>query len=188
MDVMIDIETLSTSPQALVLAIGVVGFNVKTGQTKTLMQSSIDYSYEANGRMLTTQFAIDAETVKFWMCQDKEAIELLEFNKKPITHVLIELNDAIAYAQADAEDHIRVWAKDPTFDLVILRHAFTQTHLVPAWEFWQERAVRTIVDLAQIKSADSFSAVKPTIAHSALHDAEAQAKTVINAFKVLIGE
>lgn len=71
-NVMIDLETLSTKTNASIMSIAAVEFNKFSGETSNTFHIKIDPSeWGKNDR------DIDGNTVKWWLQQDKNAIETL---------------------------------------------------------------------------------------------------------------
>lgn len=165
--VMIDIETMGTSSEAAIVAIGAVLFDPETQQlgatyyVKVLLADAV-----AKGGK------IDADTVLWWLKQDDAA-------RKEITgDGRVELDLALAGLYVFVEDNtdeatLQVWANGASFDLPILASAFARIGLTPVpWKFYQERCFRTLKNLRpDIKAMAPAGNVK----HNALDDAKAQA-------------
>lgn len=176
-DVMIDLETLSTRPDAAILSIGACYFNLETGE--------IGNTFHRNIFMVDAPRTghISADTVKWWMKQSDEA-RLAIANPKnaiDIAMALMELRDFVPRTNA------KFWSNGATFDLVILRSAFDRCgHIVP-WQYWQERDTRTLVDIAErltsvnAAKTQTFEGTK----HNALADAIHQAKYISKAFNFI---
>lgn len=77
----------------------------------------------------------------------------------------------------------RVWAKDPDFDVVILRNAFAQIGEMFPFKFWETRSVRTITELAYPDGDPPPIGVG--VAHNAKDDAIRQALMVQHCHHVL---
>jgi len=186
MDVSIDIETLSLTNRALILSIGACVFDINTGKVKNSFYVSLDHKPE-----LINRFELSQSTVDWWAKQSAEAHLALEKNKvdgeNAIRQLVAWMHQMYRYERS--ANNNRMWAKDPQFDLANLGYTLrVYGHKVP-WEFYEERSMRTIVDLAKEisgKSTGEFS-VRPKIAHDALSDAIAQAETISAAFNLLKG-
>jgi hypothetical protein len=75
----------------------------------------------------------------------------------------------------------RFWAKDPDFDMQLLRYYYEHPQLKTAmpWQFWATRSVRTVQDLAWPEgSVERPDFEVPGVAHDARWDAVTQAMTV----------
>lgn len=166
-NVMIDLETMGTTPEAAVLSIGAVYFDLNTGELGPDTHIKLDFVSACKDRMM------DPDTVKWWLTQDEEAQKAL-------------LRGANVASQADAittlsgflwASDIVVWGNGATFDISILENWFRQRgHFIP-WKFYNVRDMRTVVAMAEdIISKDDipFQGVK----HDALDDAKHQARVV----------
>jgi hypothetical protein len=145
-DVMIDIETWSTAPNATILTIGAIKFDRKGGFLKPMGQYETFYvrvdpqSCEAIGCYT------DPNTVKWWKNQSRQAqYEAIENpDKMPITEALTKLSKWIGNSRY-------IWANSPSFDCVILESAYERCGLEIPWKFWNTRDCRTIFDLSGIR-------------------------------------
>lgn len=133
-DLMIDIETASHLPNACIVSIGAVEFDMKTGQTGKKFYLNVD--------LVSCQKAglhISAETVLWWLKQNKESQLALEQAPVRLHTALSVLSDFIQECQPN-----NIWANSPSFDCVILKSAFNAVDIKCPWDFWQERCVRTL--------------------------------------------
>lgn len=164
-DLMIDIETLGTAPGSVILSIGAVTFNAEAGTLGAEFYSAIDprSAVDAGLRM-------DISTLKWWMTQSDDARSAVFAGNQPLDCALREFSDFTREVDAS-----RVWAKPPSFDLVLLEAAFKACRLHVPWHYRSLRDVRTLLD---------FTGTRPTYvgtAHNALDDARSQALSVIDA-------
>lgn len=186
MHVMIDIETLGTTHDSIMLQIGAVGFAI----------GGMDPGFYAN---VTVQDQIslgrkaDLNTVAWWLDKTSPEARLSVFerqdiDKKSLRDALEGLNAYIqAYLINDTSNNTpndRIWANSPAFDLAIIRSAMEMCSITPVWKYWQEADVRT---LKLIDGAIQGVEIKkiPTnhtggILHDALDDAKNQALYVSN--------
>lgn len=163
---MIDIETMAQGPNAAILSIAGVRFDLETGQTGAWMHepvslaSSQEYGLE-----------IDASTVLFWLDQSKEAQrgwrvehpKLLPSALNVLTH-LVNVEGGTSW----------VWANSPSFDCVILANAYKVTKQQKPWSFRAERDVRTLIQLGRDVGFDAKAAPRTGVAHDALADCHEQ--------------
>lgn len=163
-NVMIDLETLGTSKNALILSFAAVRFDIETGQRLSSVQFKIDpESCEKVG------LKIDASTVFWWLRQKKEAqIMLVEAVRTPLEEALMTLHLFI-----NRVENTCVWGNGATFDLSILANAYEACGLPVPWAFFNERDVRTLVSLnPQIKYDTKFMGVPHDALHDCLHQIE----------------
>lgn len=171
-NIMIDIETLSTEFDAVILSIAAVRFDISTGiksdnfYTKIDKQSCVDVGLK-----------IDPDTVDWWMNQEEKARQefLSTVDRKFLKDALKELSDFIL------EDD-KVWSNGSTFNLVILRNAYKACKMDLPWQFYNERDVRTLSDLIPtIKENEPFVGTK----HNPLWDCSHQIKYCSKVYKQL---
>lgn len=159
----IDIETLGTSADAMVLQIGACEFDPATHQIGAKMKLNL-YADEQKDRK------IDFDTVRWWMEQDP-VIAHEVFNKPDTT--LDVAKDMLKDFTGSADC---IWANPPQFDLVILQSLFGES----PWSYRKERCFRTVRNLH-----DPNGKMKPPVnlaKHDALADAVWQASYLINIF------
>jgi len=168
-DVMIDIETLSTQSNALILTIGAVKFNRNT-ELPSLEKCDTFYRRINIESCKMLGMHIDNKTEKWWYNQDeKTRYEALQNpNRQPIIEVL---NDFSKWYKGSKY----IWGHGDDFDCVILNNAYLACKIKTPWQFWNTRDTRTVFDLANINVND----IPVTEAHHALHDAYRQVKCVI---------
>ena len=169
-DFHLDIETLSTAPNAAVIQIGMaVRSNVKLDS----LIVSIPASWYHNN---AHSFDISEDTLRWWSIQSAQAQASLTINQvsKP-QRALIKMLQFMHVNGFD--DKSTIWANAPTFDCTIMRHMFTAFEAPVPWNFWQERCVRTIK-----RELGEFFGPPPVheelTAHRADHDALKQMHTV----------
>lgn len=164
---MIDIETLSTKPNAKILSIAAMRFNPT--------DPIYDFNYYTNKKDLTFyrkisldslnigKWDVDENTLKWWENQNKEVYdEAFKGTRTNITQVLLELKTFIN------NDDI-IWANSPSFDCVILKYTFNTFNQKIPWNWWNQRDVRTVLHLAKINSKKEKTNIN-FMAHNPLHD------------------
>lgn len=172
-DIMIDLETLATTPDAQILSIGAVRFDpfgkdVQDAQmTKFYCRVDID-SCDALGLV-----ASDA-TIEWWSQQSKEAQDEA-FDPTDRLHI----RDAMEQLYKFCWGAKRVWANGACFDIVICEHVFRKIGKAIPWSFWQVRDVRTAFDLGINPNRP------PVLKHHALEDAWNQAVGIQNVYGTL---
>lgn len=165
-DVMVDIETLGTLPGSAILSIGAVAFDAETGQMGPEMLTKISAVF-AVGAGLT----IDPKTMIWWMQQSEEARAEAFSGEQDLISGLSEFALFLDVAQPS-----RVWAKPPSFDLVLLEAAYQAVGRSVPWHYRAPRCVRTIMDVAGLEYGHTLPA------HTALDDAKDQAGIVIESY------
>lgn len=156
--IMIDTETLGTTPDSVVLSIGIVAFNRTDTQARAHFH--LDPASQKDRR-------IDPDTVRWWMQQSAEARKIFAVEQYDT------LDAAENYLAMLMESNDEIWANDPDFDLTLLRSLFPKTK----WPFWKYRSVRTMKALAGKEFLMNIPEAKFT-AHNAIDDAIEQARVV----------
>lgn len=179
-DVMLDIETPDNKPGSAILSIGAVFFDLDTGETGEEFFARVDLQ-----SCLDIGLTVNADTLKWWMGQSKEAQEMA-FGKKD------EKGDDISYALTKLYSFLggqkhdnRIWGNGATFDNVIVETAWRKVY--PAdelWKFWNSRDVRTIVDLGERRGLN-FKKTLPFVGvpHDPIDDAKHQIKYIHEIWK-----
>jgi hypothetical protein len=158
MDIMIDIETCGTGPDACVLTIAAQTFNpLERGEFDQLQSyyCRVDLDSQPNRR-------IEQSTIDWWATQPREAQEEAfgENNRIPLKQALEELGRMIWHSK-------RFWANGPTFDANILEHAYKEHNMALPWQFYNVRDARTVYSLCPSLS-------KYPASHHALEDCRRQ--------------
>lgn len=151
MNVVIDLETLSLRPNAVILSIGAVAENGEQFYVELdwRMQENMDRD-------------IDADTCLWWGQQEKDLCPLN--GTKSIHEALDELAEWLAPYE---KDNLFVWARGPQFDIVILEQAYKFLGIEVPWKYSKVRDVRTAIHCKALFYED----YKPIRKHHALDDA-----------------
>ena len=166
---MVDLETLATSPNATILTIGAVTFDPASNKIFDKLYYRVDV--ESCDRLGMT---VNDDTVEWWSKQaaDVQTEAFAEDNRVPIEEV-IEKFHKFAW-NCDA-----FWSHGATFDLVILDCYYRKLNKVPPWNFWQIRDTRTLFDLGYDPEMPKEGL------HNALEDASRQAIGVQTIYRKL---
>ena len=158
---MIDLETLSTNPDAVVLTLGAVKFN-RTGPAQSLHEMDHFYTRIEIQSCIEAGLSISHETKDWWEKQSSEARHeaLTHKDRVPLVHALLEFSGWFKDSQC-------IWSHGATFDCVILEQAYKACNIPIPWKFWSARDTRTLFDLAGVNIKD----FPVRVAHHALHDA-----------------
>ncbi|HHC7268807.1 TPA: 3'-5' exonuclease [Vibrio parahaemolyticus] len=172
--VMLDLETMGNTSNAAIVSIGAVVFSPVTGAL------GADFEVVVNLNSSAYYSDIDASTVTWWLTQSEEArsIFLRDTPKSSLKDALLELNQW--FADLGDSKEIQVWGNGSGFDNVILANAFKAVRIKPHFSHWNDRDVRTIVEMGRsilgIDPKTTFT--RQGVHHSALDDAKFQAKYV----------
>jgi DNA polymerase III epsilon subunit-like protein len=166
---MVDLETLATTPNAAILTIGAVTFDPNSNQIYNEFYRRVELeSLDA----LDTY--IDNSTLEWWGKQDKAAQDEAfdPEGREPIQNVL---GDFYKFCMGSN----RFWSHGAAFDIVILEYYFRKINKSFPWNFWDVRDTRTLFDLGLDPEMPQANK------HNALEDARRQAIGVQNMFKKL---
>lgn len=162
----LDLETLGKGPSAAIVAIGCV--RVEFGMIGTGFYERVDLaSAMAQGG------EVDASTTEFWLQQQQEARQEVNGTRpcRPLSEALQMLVEFIAAGRNPA-NHVRVWGNGATFDNVIVSTALQRAGIERPWAFWNDRDLRTIVELyPEARTEVEFVGVKHHALDDAMHEA-----------------
>lgn len=169
-DLMIDLETLATTPDALILSIGAVFFDRdqpgKLGE-EFYQRIMVD---QKHGR-------ICGETLSWWM--ERRAA----WPAGDAVHLVHALSNFVRFVGDPAR--LRIWGHGADFDPPILHSAYLACGMDRPWGKGQVRDTRTLFDLAGFK----WSTEGPREGvHHALEDAKAAARAVQEAMQKMRSE
>lgn len=160
--VMIDIETLGTSPGAVICSIGVVEFGLYSGNVGRKFYEKIDVESAKS-----VGLKLEWETLKWWLGQSKEAQMEMVSDARPINQVLFALTHFIISCE---RDNVWVWGNSARFDLGLLEAAYRAIGQEIPWNHHNERDVRTLVSFApHVKKEMPFEGVKHNPIDDCLH-------------------
>ena len=132
---MLDLETLSTRPEATILTFGACKFSPYN-------QEPIDkgiYFRVSVDEQITLGRHIDDNTVEWWGRQADDVREeaLGESDRITLSEFTAQLNKFLVGCD-------NIWAQGPVFDIAILENLYAQLSKPTPWQFWQIRDSRTL--------------------------------------------
>lgn len=172
---MVDLETMGSGPDAPIVSIGAVYFDPSTGNTGAEFYQVV--SLESS---MTFGMKPDASTIQWWLKQSSEARSaILVDEAMGLRETLELLADFIAENAANGSHTVQLWGNGCSFDNVILRRAYALTETPFAVPFWNDRDVRTMVELGKSVGINPrFDIPFEGDMHNALSDARHQVKYV----------
>lgn len=160
MDIMLDLETLSSAPDAAIVSIGACTFNAPERERFYIVVDA-ESAQRAGGR-------IDAATCCWWMQQSDAARSVFNaIEVVPLYHALDQFGEWLEPWRA----HLRLWGNGSDFDNVILRGAYERLGRKAPWSHRQNRCYRTLKNLRPEIGIEPHG-----VHHNALDDALAQAR------------
>ncbi|HCR3450935.1 TPA: 3'-5' exoribonuclease [Citrobacter werkmanii] len=172
---MVDLETMGSGPDAPIVSIGAVYFDPSTGNTGAEFYQVVSLESSMSFGMKP-----DASTIQWWLKQSSEARSaILVDEAMGLRETLELLADFIAENAANGSHTVQLWGNGCSFDNVILRRAYALTETPFAVPFWNDRDVRTMVELGKpVGINPRFDIPFEGDMHNALSDARHQVKYV----------
>jgi hypothetical protein len=136
LDLMLDIETLSTKPNAVILSLGAVKFNPFTDRID--LDDGLNLRIDVDSQIKLGR-DIQEETLNWWATQPMEVQDVafdttnrisLENFTQTLNKILVGVNN--------------IWCQGPVFDIVILENLYRQLNTPVPWNYWQIRDSRTL--------------------------------------------
>lgn len=143
MNVMIDLETFGTGPNAAIVALGAVTEDGRTFYTSIYPEGDFD-----------------ADTVLWWLQQSEDA-------RRPISTPSSMLESVLRDFAEWLPSKAKVWGNGSDFDNVILDSAYKRKGLPLPWKYYDNRCYRTLKKMFPHIKPPSENKCK----HSALSDA-----------------
>jgi len=168
---MVDLETLATTPNSVILTLGAVKFD-PWGPNVDRSEHNILYRRIETESCETLGMIIDPGTLEWWGKQSPEIIDeaFNPENRFPINQVIDEFHKFAWGCDA-------FWSHGSVFDIMILETYYRKLGKAFPWNFWQIRDTRTIFDLGYDPEMPKHAK------HNALEDAYRQAVGVQNMFR-----
>jgi hypothetical protein len=167
-DLMIDLETLSTTPQTAVVSLGAYYFNPFTKERGPTFYMILDLQDQIDkGR------EISASTLKWWMGQEDAAKTIFHEKAKPTIEVL---NTFVQWFTATNKTAF-VWGNGSTFDISIMENLFRDYGVKIPWGYNKVMDLRTFKRFCAPEGSKVL--IKSGVKHNALDDAQGQAEFVM---------
>ena len=173
--VMVDLETMGKKHNAPIVAIGAVVFDPATGSIGESFYKVVCLESSVNWGAV-----IDPSTVIWWLKQSSEALSaIVNDDAIPLQDALLQFREFVSDNVAGGSKKAQVWGNGASFDNSILRSSYDCIAEDYPWEYWNDRDVRTMVELGQAISFDPKTTIPfEGSRHNALADAIHQARYV----------
>ncbi len=156
---MVDLETLAVSADAVILTIGAIAFDTK-GIIKDKFYRRVDID-----SCLELGLVKDDKTIQFW--NENTLAKEEAFKNEDRMHIKDVIHDFTHFYLKNNAKYI--WCLGANFDEPILSTVYKKLNIEKPWQFWNVRCLRTLNSLANI-NMKQFG--QP--AHHALKDCEKQ--------------
>lgn len=162
----LDLETMSKGPRAAIVALACVRIEQGTITDSLYHRVCLESSLQAG-------LVMDASTVNWWLKQDAPARAEVDGSQSSVL-LAVAMNALDRFIK---EGNALVWGNGSSFDNVIVRSALEVCGMGNLWHFWNDRDLRTLLDLYPEAKTLPFEGIK----HHALNDACHEAKQLIMA-------
>ncbi len=177
---MIDLETMGTNTNAPIVVIGAVFFDPQTGEIGPVFYIVVSLTDAMN-----TGAVPDGGTIEWWLKQSSEARAAILTDQVKLRDALSRFREFIN--EYSDEKFVQVWGNGATFDNAILRTSYERLDIPCPWRYYNDRDVRTIVELGKTIDFDARTVIPfESVRHNALDDARHQAKYVSAIWQKLI--
>jgi hypothetical protein len=166
MNVVLDIETLSLQPDAVILSLGAV-------TDRNILECDFYMEFDWCDQ---TQLGrrVDQDTMTWWQEQEVKFPGLCPMDGAVLLdHGLESFAAWLTYITVPGEP-LHIWARGPQFDIVVLENAFRQHKLPIPWKYKDILDIRTAIHC----SGNHTELAKPGKKHHALSDAIADMKNL----------
>ncbi|WP_368282884.1 3'-5' exoribonuclease [Klebsiella variicola] len=173
--VMVDLETMGKKLNAPIVAIGAVVFDPATGSIGESFYKVVCLESSVNWGAV-----IDPSTVIWWLKQSSEARSaIVNDDAIPLLDALLQFREFVSDNVAGGSKKAQVWGNGASFDNSILRSSYDCIAEDYPWEYWNDRDVRTMVEIGQAISFDPKTTIPfEGSRHNALADAIHQARYI----------
>jgi hypothetical protein len=163
---MVDIETLATSPRAVILTVGCVKFDP---YTTTIPHSDFYHRLDIDAQTAMGR-EINDDTLGWWSQQAKHVQEeaFSDENRTNLTQFAQEFNKYLVGVD-------KIWYHGANFDMVLIENLFDQLQHGRTWQFYQLRDSRTLFELMPTDPRKDFD---QSNLHNSLEDSRVQARAV----------
>ncbi|RNR70189.1 exonuclease [Klebsiella pneumoniae] len=181
--VMVDLETMGKKHNAPIVAIGAVVFDPATGSIGESFYKVVCLESSVNWGAV-----IDPSTVIWWLKQSSEARSaIVNDDAIPLLDALLQFREFVSDNVAGGSKKVQVWGNGASFDNSILRSSYDCIAEDYPWEYWNDRDVRTMVELGHAINYEPQKAIPfEGERHNALADAIHQARYVSAIWQRLI--
>jgi hypothetical protein len=168
-DIMVDLETLSTASNAVMLSIGAVAFSAQSNELGPEYHNIVSLT---SGLSYGLQQSED--TIVWWNKQSPAARKTLLASEKSKVDLKKSMEDFNKWLSQFDLAKLRVWGNGSDFDNVILKSSYDATGVRMPWKFYNNRCYRTIKSLYK-----EVELAREGVYHNALDDAKTQAKHLL---------
>ena len=173
-EIMIDLETLGTKPDSVILSIAAVKFDAFDDYESRAISPAelptLNLLVDIDSQQDRT---VDNSTLDWWSKQDPSVQQKVfcPDGRVSFVNALDQLHRFVWNSGG------RIWAQGTHFDITILEHAYRSLDRPYPWQYWQARDSRTVLDLVAVSL--------PNATHDAVADCWRQIVGVQKALSAL---
>lgn len=188
--ILLDLETLGTRENAVVLSLGAVAFSLYEGEKNdydAYILNGFYVKFSVEDQIKTWGRKTEPGTLAWWRDQGEEARKVLKPSKDDVSMIdgLTMFNAWIKATPGYKFKDSYVWSRGTYFDFPKIESMYDQAGLECGFNTWKIRDVRTYID---ILTGDTWGKYNPRkapqnfVAHHALHDAAMDAYRMVEIF------
>lgn len=165
--IMVDLETLSTEPNAAIVSIGAVVFDMTTKKLGEQFYAQISLESSMNAGL-----DVKASTILWWVAQtDKARLEICgKQNRYYSLEEALLMFTKWTESLSDNPNDIYIMGNGAAFDNVVLRSAYKAVNRPAPWPYANDECYRTLKNMYATTQAARYGEH-----HNALDDAITQA-------------
>lgn len=169
-NVMLDLETMSTSSRAAIVSIGAVKFTLNDDAGDPI----VDKFYRTVDARTCSAVGLDISeaTVKWWASQPRQVMDELRKDAIPLKDALTE------FSKWYGTTSLPTWSCGASFDLPIMQSAYEAVGMIMPWKYWHERCYRTMKEIIKVPEP-----IRAGTYHNALDDAIFQTEHLLQILK-----
>jgi len=173
---MIDLETLGTSLDAVILSIGAVPFNM-VGEMGEAFEIFPTVQDQIPSRK------VQWSAIEWWFKQEEQArLSIIEQVRSRMLHECLMLFKD--WCEYNLDEKFRVWSNGASFDIAMMNLAFANVNLETPWSYKNQMDCPTMVYMSKI-STKKYDGVG--VKHNAVNDCKWQISWTVDAFRILRG-
>lgn len=185
-DIMTDLETLGNNENVQIIQFSAKTFDITTGE---IFEDVFDEYVDLNS---VTNLIVDGSTLKWWMKTDPNLLATILLNEKA-TGLKTVLKRFVDYTKGlhCEKENIYLWGNGILFDNRIIKESMNNNDVPYPIFFRNDRDVRTILELASLKSGLTSKEIYATIEsigtkHNAIDDVIFQISLVNKCYNIIM--
>ena len=180
MHLVVDLETMNTDNDAIILQIGGALFGTKPFEVIGEFNVAV-----SGADCLAHGMTLSWDTLRFWFDQRHDLAENVLFNTTAVPlRMALELFSSWYKAMNDRYHISELWSRGPAFDIAILQDAYQRLGMATPWGYRVPSCERTLYRRAEHHGWEQPPRTDNQV-HDALADARHQAKCVASAVTFL---